>query len=65
MDKKETDLHLGNGSFMNIKTSQNVKLYEQFIYRKRQSADNKDYLPQNFNPYNGLDSKNEVVKSLY
>ena len=31
MDKKETDLHLGNGSFMNIKTSQNVKLYEQFI----------------------------------
>jgi hypothetical protein len=31
MDKKETDLHMGNGSFMNIKTSQNVKLYEQFI----------------------------------
>jgi hypothetical protein len=31
MDKKETDLHIGNGSFMNIKTSQNVKLYEQFI----------------------------------
>lgn len=31
MDKKETDLHMGNGSFMNIKTSQNVKLFEQFI----------------------------------
>ena len=30
MNKKETDLHMGNGYFMNIKTSNNVTLYEAF-----------------------------------
>ena len=30
MNKKETDLHMGNGYFMNIKTSNNVTLYESF-----------------------------------
>lgn len=31
MNKKETELHIGNGSFINIKSSQNVKLTEQFV----------------------------------
>jgi hypothetical protein len=31
MDEKNTDFHIGNGSYINIQTSSIVKLNEQFI----------------------------------
>lgn len=31
MSKKQTEFHLGNGDFINIKSSEIVKLYEQFV----------------------------------